>query len=190
MIDIAVLSWQMKEEELYQFLMNELVSQKDLMDDIRDQMFHYICWVYAASDLVSGMRRIRKWETKFIPLCTWYLSTFCDPSSLRTYHSKHSCYPSTVEIALKYIEAHGIPKELLAEFDCKDLEPPSVDEALMMLRSIKGVRRIETIEEALIYYGFKTNKNAFFKGYYYVVMLVVVKVGEEVMVVCISQIRI
>lgn len=116
-------------------------------------MYHLLCWAYASSDQFKGVRILHNLEKRSSPpLCTWYLCCYCDPAELQRRAetpNPHHCYGWTIERALLHIKTYGIPRELVKVFDCKNHNPQSVDDFLRKKRTLKNVRKIDTIEEAL-----------------------------------------
>ncbi|ANM58063.1 apoptosis inhibitory protein [Arabidopsis thaliana] len=160
--DIAMLGWQMKKSDL-SFL--ETAGEQGRSGEVRDQLFHLLCWAYAGSDLVSYQRLLQKWERKTLPLCPWYLCAFCEPEKLgeeeildRNGEKKilvdrhgrvHHCYGGTIEKALCHVQSHGIPRDVVTNFLCTDYHPPSADEPDMERRKIKGFRKINTWKDVV-----------------------------------------
>lgn len=138
------------------FLKN--IGEKGRSGEVRDQIFHLLCWIYAASDLVSFQRCLQKWEKSCLPLCPWYLCAFCDPSKLDKDERAekpdkkdrmHHCYGGAIEHALCHIQTNGVPREIVSNFICIDYEPPSADEPWMERRKIQNSRRINTLKEVV-----------------------------------------
>lgn len=123
------------------------------MGEVRNQLTHLLCWAYASSDQFNGVRILHNLEKRSSPpLCTWYLCCYCNPEELQrraNIEEPHHCYGFTIEMALLHIKTYGIPRELVKVFDCKDHQPSSVCDIRMKKRTLKNVRRINTLEEAL-----------------------------------------
>lgn len=136
--------------------------KKGSTGSVRDQMFHLLCWTYTSSDLARGKLEPHK-LTKYSPFCTWYMCAFCHPEALGSVPNKpeevlgiitkkkevHHCYGGTIEKGLRHIQKYGIPREVCTVFNCTDHQPPSADEPHMSKRKITGIRKINTLKEAL-----------------------------------------
>jgi hypothetical protein len=213
---VPCLFWRIRESTLLKLVTSK--SWKKFLGFIRDQLFHLICWAYAASDLVSATRIMRNWEVEYIPLCPWYLCSFCRPEYLgedenpekeddENPEKGHYCYGNDIEDCLLYIKQHGIPREICKKFDCKDWQPPNADDPHMHTTKLKSVRKIESMEEALlllphfpigadlvvfkelwtvgeeIYYGPGTNSRGF-RSYHAVIVSSIEIYKGEVVAIC------
>ncbi|CAA7034664.1 unnamed protein product [Microthlaspi erraticum] len=123
---------------------------------IRNQYDHLLCWDYAATDLASAESIICGWESHYFPLSAWHVCANCRPDLLGKDHSAkigHRCYGYLVEFALRHIQIHGVPREIMPLFRC-DVTPPIPLDIPLPIRfneRIRAVRRLETLEEALFY---------------------------------------
>ncbi|XP_020867764.1 uncharacterized protein LOC9326663 isoform X2 [Arabidopsis lyrata subsp. lyrata] len=151
---IAMLSYQMRKPDI--FLTN--AGKKGISGEVRHQFYHLLCWIYAASDLVSCQRLVRKWEKRWLPLCPWYLCAFCDPAKLgkderaqeRDKEGRvHHCYGGDIEKALCHVQSYGVPRELVSKFLCTDHHPPSAEEPDMERRKLISSRKIHTWKDVV-----------------------------------------
>lgn len=186
------------------------VSWRHILGFIRDQMGHYLCWDYVATDLVSAESVKCGWEHAYKPLCTWHMCMYCRPDLLGTRSlglDGHLCYGYSVANALEYIRAYGVPEEHYSMFSCLYRPPYAVGFSDIKER-IRSVHTFQSLEMALgllryhpvgadlvvfpelykegtaVYYGPLAPNSGGFGGYHAVIMESVGFYGGDLVAVC------
>lgn len=133
------------------------------------------------------------WESQYHPLSAWHVCAHCRPDLLGKDNRakiEHRCYGYLVEFALRHIQIHGVPRELMPVFRC-EVTPISLDlpTLIRMNERIRAVRSLETLEEALFYLpnhpiGADVTKEDCFLGYHAVIIESVFQLLGDLVAVC------
>ncbi|CAH8366451.1 unnamed protein product [Eruca vesicaria subsp. sativa] len=130
--------------------------EKKYMGLMRDQGGHDTCWAVVTAELISAIRFILKYDTKYTEYSAQYLVDYADPAKASVNYAKkrHYCYTYSVAKGLDFVLDGGIPTEAHWKYEgCR--KPPAYrlpkDQAHVHIAS---VQRFPSVDEMLYHLQF------------------------------------